>query len=414
MAGTFGRKGVVRVVNTLVPVPAQCSPGLVPEVWLVAGDPTSALRLAPVAAAMRERAAVRPVVVACGPRAPLAQLCDLGVPADLVLDGPEGVPALLAGFDGLFAGRAPHAVLVQGDSATAFSAAMAAFYRKVPVVHLDAGVRSFDLTAPFPQEGHRRLIAQVSSLHLAATPEATANLAEESHTGPKVLTVGSTAVDAGLSAFGLAGGRPDPGVAAVTAAVAAGETRMALLVLHEPHPADELEAVLLGVGDLVLGTPNLEVVLPAAPGGPLRALAEDLLGRLVRVTITDPLPAHGAVDLMTRACAVLTDSPTVAEQAPSFGVPALVVGGPGGTWAEPDRPGLPWTAGADRSVLVKVAEKLVLDNRDAATRVSGGAPRYPLDNPFGDGRAAQRCEQAVQWLLGLRPRPGEFTPSPSP
>ncbi|WP_156756070.1 UDP-N-acetylglucosamine 2-epimerase [Actinokineospora pegani] len=401
-------------MNTLVPVPAQCSPGLVPEVCLVAGDPTSALRLAPVAAAMREHAAVRPVVVACGPRAPVALLCDLGVPADLVLDAPGGVPALLAGFDGLFAETAPHAVLVQGDSATAFSAAMAAFYRKVPVVHLDAGVRSFDLTAPFPQEGHRRLIAQVSSLHLAATPDATANLAEESHTGPKVLTVGSTAVDAGLRAFDRAGGQPDPEVAAVTGAVAAGETRMALLVLHEPHPADELEAVLLGVGDLVLGTPDLEVVLPAAPGGRLRALAEDLLGRLVRVTITDPLPAHDAVDLMARACAVLTDSPTVAEQAPSFGVPALVVGGPGGTWAEPDRPGHPWTAGADRSVLVRVAEKLVSDDRDAATRATGAAPQYPFDNPFGDGRAAQRCEQAVQWLLGLRSRPGEFTPSPPP
>ncbi|OLR94081.1 hypothetical protein BJP25_13425 [Actinokineospora bangkokensis] len=388
-------------------MPAPCPPGRVPRVCVVVGDAVSAVKLAPVVVAMRERDRVRPLVLACGTGAAgaVAALAEFGLtpdhttaPAPAEGDG-SCAAALLADLDEVFAGREPDAVLVQGDSATAFSAAMAAFYQQVPVVHLDAGVRSFDLTAPFPQEGHRRLIAQVSSLHLAATPDAVANLAEEAHTGPKVLTVGSTAVDAALAALDRHTGHADPGVRELAAAVAAGRARVVPVVLDPDRWSREAaSAVLRGVGDLVLATPDLEVVLPAA--GELRERAEDLLGRLVRVTITDPLPQPALLALLSAAAAAVTDSAALAEQAPTFGVPVLVVGGERGGWAEPDRAGHPWTAGPDRAVVARIAEKLVL------SRVR----RRPPSNPFGDGRAAARCEQAVQWLLGLRPRPGEFAP----
>ncbi|SES16750.1 UDP-N-acetylglucosamine 2-epimerase [Actinokineospora terrae] len=398
--------------NTLVPLPAPTPGGRVPEVCLVAGDAAAAVRLAPVAAAMRARKLVRPVVLACGDgaRAATEVLSGFGVATDvlveLVRDGqctPRVAAQLLTGLDHAFADRPPAAVVVQGDSATAFSAAMAAFWRQVPVVHLDAGVRSFDLTAPFPQEGHRRLIAQVASLHLTATPDAAGNLAQECHGGPKVVTVGSTAVDAGFDALDRYVRHLDARVQAVENAVVAGEVRLALVVLDAARwPEESAAPVLHGIADLVLACPDLEVVLPIARGH-LRHLAYDMLGRLVRVTITDPLPQPELVCLLSVAAAVVTDTSTPAEQSPSFGVPVLLLGGEPGTWTEPAAPGHPWTAGGDRAVIARITEKLVLTHVE---RLAAS----PTDNPFGDGFAAIRAEQAIQWLLGLRDRPTDFTP----
>ncbi|WP_084468492.1 UDP-N-acetylglucosamine 2-epimerase [Actinokineospora inagensis] len=399
--------------NTLVPLPSPAAPGCAPEVCLVAGDAAAAVKLAPLAAAMRARRRVRPVLLACGDdaRAATEVLSGYGLATDVLVelarDGlatSRAAAQLLAGLDHAFVDRPPAAVVVQGDSATAFAAAMAAFWRRVPVVHLDAGVRSFDLTAPFPQEGHRRLIAQVSSLHLAATPGASANLVDECHGGPKVVTVGSTAVDAGFDALDRYVRHRDDRVQAVENAVVAGEVRLCPVVLADGHwPDGRAAQVLHGIADLVLACPDLEVVLPVARG-PLRHLAYDMLGRLVRVTITDPLPQPELVCLLSVSAAVVTDSTTLAEQAPSFGVPVLLVGGEPGTWAEPCAPGYPWTAGADRAVVARTAEKLVLTHVERRSVA-------PAVNPFGDGFAAARCEQAVQWLLGLRDRPSEFDPS---
>jgi len=100
---------------------------------------------------------------------------------------------------------------------------------------------------------------------------------------------------------------------------------------------------------------------------------------------------------------VVTDSDLLAEQAPSFGVPALVLVGGVGVWAEPERPGYPWTSAPDRALVAGIAEKLVLSQVERLA-----VP--PANNPFGDGFAAIRCEQAVEWLLGLRTRPQEFAP----
>ncbi|PPK61474.1 UDP-N-acetylglucosamine 2-epimerase [Actinokineospora auranticolor] len=398
--------------NTLVPLPCPGAGRRVPEVCLIAGDAVAATRLAPVVGALRGRGRVRPVVLACGDDAAAATevLSGFGLATEVLVelarDGQRtgrAAAQLLAGLDHAFADLAPDAVVVQGDSATAFSAAMAAFWQRVPVVHLDAGVRSYDLTAPFPQEGHRRLIAQVSSLHLAATPDAAANLGDECHRGPKVVTVGSTAVDAGFDALDRYVRHRDDRVQAVENAVVAGEVRLAVVAVEARDWSTAAATQLLhGIADLVLTCPDLEVVLPL-PRGPLRHLAYDMLGRLVRVTITDPIAQPELVCLLSIAAALVTDSATLAEQAPSFGVPTLVLGGEPGTWAEPRHPGHPWTAGSDRAVVARIAEKLVLSHVERQTTA-------PTPNPFGDGFAATRCEQALQWFLGLDDRPEEFAP----
>lgn len=407
-------------LTTLVPLPRQEWADRAPDVCLVAPDAAAAVKLAPIASAMRAAGRVRPVIAARGAAA-AGTFAEFGHAPDVLIgpsragdDGPLTAAALLAALDDAYRAHSPAAVLVQGDCAAAFSAALAAFWRRIPVVHVDAGVRSHDLTAPFPEEGHRKLIAQVSSLHLTATADAAANLAGESHARPQVLTVGSTAVDAGFDAIDRHRGFPDPRVDGVVSAALGGETRMVLVALSPGWPENALTAALLGVCDLVVGNPDVEVVLPAPLGSPLRRHAEDVLGRLVRVTVTGALAQPETVRLLSVASAVVTDRDALAEQAPSFGVPALRLGGVPGMWAEPEVEGYPWTAGPDRSVVAGLAEKLV--GGRVATRPPGAPTSVPLGspaaavNPFGDGRAAARCEQAVGWLLGLHDRPADFTP----
>lgn len=379
---------------TLVPLPAQARSDREPVVCLVAGEAAAAVRLSPLALRLRAHGRVRVLLTACGPVA-ADTLAALGSAPDAVvpLEGANltTAPALMSALDRVLADCAADVVVVAGDSAIAFGAAMAAFWRRVPVVHLDAGVRSHDLTAPFPEEGHRRLIAQVASLHLATTAAAGANLAAEAHANRAVLTVGSTAVDAARLALSRRGRSEHAGL---EAAAARGECRIALVSLgSERHRGEALTRVLHAVSDLVLTTPDLEVVLPAPRESGLRDQAEDMLGRLVRVVVADPPPQPDLVGLLAASSAVISDPGPLAEQAAALGVPALVLSGEGGSWAEPEHPGAPWTAGPDRAVIARLAEKLVLTG-----------PRTPPDT-LDSCQAAARCEEAVEWLLGLSARP---------
>ncbi|MFC7614653.1 UDP-N-acetylglucosamine 2-epimerase [Actinokineospora soli] len=176
-----------------------------------------------------------------------------------------------------------------------------------------------------------------------------------------------------------------------------GDGRIALVCLDpHRHRPKALGRVLHAVSDLVLATPDLEVVLPAGRDSALRAMAEDMLGRLVRVHVTDGLAQPDLLGLLAVACAAVSDPGPLVEQAAALGVPTLLLSGQRGTWSEPEHAGAPWTAGPDRAVVARIAEKLVLTG-----------PRTPAE-VLGDGRAAVRCEQAVEWLLGLSERPAEF------
>ncbi len=367
---------------TLVPLPARSRTDHEPVVCLVAGEGAAAVRLSPLALRMRANRRVRAVVTACGPAAADA-LTALGAPPDAVipLEGPSlpAAPALMSALDRVLADSAADAVVVAGDSAIAFGAAMTAFWRRTPVVHLDAGVRSHDLTAPFPEEGHRKLIAQVASLHLTTTRRASANLAEEAHPERTVLTVGSTAVDAARLALARRACSP---FAELEAAAAGGAARVALVCLDpDRHRAETVTRVLHAVCDLVLATPDLEVVLPAPRESALRALAEDMLGRLVRVLVTDQLAQPDLLGLLAVASAAVAEPGPLVEQAAALGVPALVLAGERGTWTEPEHPGAPWVAGPDRAVVARIAEKLVLTGPRApgsatGSRRSGASRRW--------------------------------------
>jgi UDP-N-acetylglucosamine 2-epimerase (non-hydrolysing) len=376
-----------------------------PEVHLIAGTRPEAIKLAPVVAAMRAAGRVTPVLVASGqhPTMVVQALEAFDQYPDVVLEverttgsQPELLTELVRRLDELFAERNPAAVLVQGDTTTTLAGAMAAFWRHIPVVHLEAGLRSGDLESPFPEEANRRLVAQIAKLHLAPTPLAAMNLIDESIPADDVLISGNTVVDATLA---VAGRKLPYANAEVAAARAASHGRRLILVTAHRRESwgAPLGRILQAVQALVHRYPDVEVVLPSHPNPAVRAHIEAVLGGVDRITVTDPLPYPDLSRLLSEAYLVLTDSGGIQEEAPSFGVPALVLREVTER-VESLHAGCARLVGSDTDLIVKEASVLLDDRRRRDAMTADG-------NPYGDGLAAARTAQATAALLGLADAP---------
>jgi UDP-N-acetylglucosamine 2-epimerase (non-hydrolysing) len=399
--------------SALVPGPRQFYRGEVPEVFLVAGTRPEAVKMAPVAAAMFAGGRIRPVLVNSGQHPEMVDqaLESFAFAADvrLKLNRVTGAQAeltsqLIEELDRLFTERTPAAVLVQGDTTTTLAGALAAFWHQIPVVHLEAGLRSHDLTSPFPEEGNRRMVGQLASLHLAPTADAAAHLAAESLRGNNVLTIGNTVVDAVLDVAARRAEYGDVRLQEIENRVHAGQSRLVLVTTHRRESWGEpLDRVLHAVADIVLARPDVEVVLPAHPNPAVRHQVLGVLGGIGRVTITDPLPYAQMARLLAQCTLVLSDSGGIQEEAPSFGVPALVLRDVTERM-EAVNAGCAVLVGTDREHIVDLTVRL-LDNPSAREAMTAEG------NPFGDGLASVRTEQALAWLLGLQQqRPVEFAP----
>ena len=388
---------------------------MLPEVHLLAGTRPEAIKLAPVAAAMRAAGRVRPVLVATGqhPTMVAEALAALGERADVTLElnrstgsQPELLSQLVRELDAHFTRTTPRIVVVQGDTTTTLAGAMAAFWRRLPVVHLEAGLRSGDLAGPFPEEGNRRMVAQIAALHLAPTPLAAGNLLAEGTDPARVIVIGNTVVDAALAVVSRPVAFADPRVAAVEAAAAAGEVRLALVTAHRRESWGEpLDRVLRAVRRLLDRYPDLWVVLPAHPNPAVRAQVDAALAGAHRAVVTDPLPYAALARILSRATIVLTDSGGIQEEAPTFGVPALVLRDVTER-VESVEAGCARLVGTDEDLVLEQACRLLDDPAAYASMVVS-------TNPYGDGYAARRTEQAVAALLGLDRLPAPM-PAPMP
>ncbi|HET8640732.1 MAG TPA: UDP-N-acetylglucosamine 2-epimerase (non-hydrolyzing) [Pseudonocardiaceae bacterium] len=378
------------------------------------GTRPEALKLGPVAAAMRELGRLRPVIVASGQHPSMFHQAlsvfglEPDVTVDLARDG--GGQAELAGrllpeLDALLGRLEPAAVVVQGDTATTLAGALTAFWRRIPVAHLEAGLRSGNLDAPFPEEGNRRLVAQIAALHLTPTPAAQRNLAEEGVAGQEVITIGNTIVDAAIAASSCRSGFADERVSALIERTATLQNRLVLATLHRRESWGEpMRQVLAAVADIVRSVPDVEVVLPAHPNPALRDEVRRALGGLERVLVTGPLQYVDLLRVLKCATLVLSDSGGIQEEVASFGVPILVLREVTERM-EAVESGFATLVGTDPDAI-----------RTTALALLNGDPGHPAPrgcNPFGDGRARYRAEQAVAWLLGhqLDP-PAPFVPTP--
>jgi UDP-N-acetylglucosamine 2-epimerase (non-hydrolysing) len=367
-----------------------------PEVHLVGGSRAEAVRLAPVVTAMREQARIHPVLLAAGSD-PLSFTQTLDVfhlTPGLAVPATDDDTETIRRLDQLWSTRTPAAVVVQGDAGASLPAALAAYWRRIPVVHLDAGRRSPDLGATGPVEPTRRLLTQVSTLHLAAAPLGAMNLLDEKVPAGDVLLTGNTAVEAALAIRDRRPPYADPTLAALRDVDSPAPHRL-LVVSIEHTDGVALELLRATVRRLAARYPDLDVVmLGAEPSGPSR-----------RVVAAGPLAYTDRARLLAEAYLVLTDDGDLPEEALAFGVPALVL------HELTDRrelvhAGCVRVVGPEPEIMLTEMADL-LDSRirrDAMTAVG---------NPYGDGLAAHRAAQATAALLGHGPFPEPMPARPT-
>ena len=303
---------------------------------------------------------------------------------------------LLPRLEERFAEERPHLVVVQGDTTSAFGAALAAFHRGIAVAHVEAGLRSFDRFHPYPEEANRRMLSCVSDLHFAPTAYAAENLLHEGVPREEIYVTGNTVVDS--LQLALERGR-------LTDEAPAGR-RMVLLTLHRREGWDPIgggrapiEAVFERLAEAATLHPEIDFVYPVHHNPRVREPARRLLGSLPNFRLEDPLPYIPFVRLMSRASVILTDSGGIQEEAPSLGIPVLVLRR---TTERPE--GLT----ASRRLLGESADNVLagLDKLLAQPQVRIGEPPYP--NPFGDGLASARIRDGILHFMGAGERPEEF------
>lgn len=368
-----------------------------PKVMVVYGTRPEAIKLAPVVRELDRSPVLDVCVVVTGQhRAMLDQVNALFgiVPAhDLDVIQPrqqlhEVTQRVLAGLTDVIRAERPDALLVQGDTTTSFVAALAAFYEQVPVVHVEAGLRTDNRYDPFPEEINRRLTSRLTSLHLAPTPASRANLLAEGIAPADVVVTGNTVIDALLEvvARDLPLGNP---------ALAVLDGRPSVLITSHRRESwgRPMARTAAAIGRLAKEFDDVTFVLPAHLNPTVREVLLPPLEGLPNVVVTEPLAYGDFCRAMHASTLILTDSGGVQEEAPSLGKPVLVLRE---TTERPEavEAGTVRLVGTDERLIVDEVSTLLTD--PAAYDVMARAV-----NPYGDGGAALRTRAAVEHFFDL-------------
>ena len=301
--------------------------------------------------------------------------------------------AVLSGVGEVLDEFRPDRVIVQGDTTTTFAGALAAFYHRIPVAHVEAGLRTDNIYSPWPEEVNRRLVTHIADLHFAPTARARENLRRERVGCDRIFVTGNTGIDALLRIAALLDDRPDlhSRCAAVLPAHFAGRR----LILMTGHRRESFDGGIAGVCRAmarIADRGDTAVVFPVHRNPSVRQAIEPLR-RHANVLLTEPVDYPELVFLLKRCHFVVTDSGGIQEEAPSFGKPVLV------TRETTERPeamelGLATLVGTDEELLFSKMT-LLLDDRDAYSRMSRVA------NPYGDGRASRRIALQLMAQAGM-------------
>lgn len=365
---------------------------------VVLGTRPEAIKLAPLVHALDRTEGARVTVVNTGQHremlAPMLELFGLVPQADLELQRPDQtlehvVAGVLAGLGPLLEAQKPDVLIVQGDTATTFAAALSAFFHGIPVAHLEAGLRTGNPRVPFPEEMNRRLTTRLASLHLAPTVRAAAALRHEGVDPDSVEMTGNTVVDA---LRWLREQRGETVAGAAEAALTGIELegfRLGVVTGHRRESFGEpFRRLCRALLDGVQRHPDLVLVYPVHLNPRVQAPVREILEEHPRIHLLPPVDYPAMIGLLERADVVITDSGGIQEEAPSFGVPVLV------TRETTER-----MEGIEAGVSVLVGtdpERIAAALEDALAqgRTSAG------ENPFGDGHASARCVRALMSRFG--------------
>jgi UDP-N-acetylglucosamine 2-epimerase (non-hydrolysing) len=300
----------------------------------------------------------------------------------------QSTSRILAGLEPVLASESPDLVLVQGDTTTTLCGALAAFYRRIPVGHVEAGLRTGDLHQPFPEEMNRVLTSRLTSLHFAATEWAASNLRAEGVPEDRTWVTGNTGIDAVLHVAGeLEQGR----LTGFTGAAGTKGRKLIVVTAHRRESFGEgFESICRALGRIA-GRHDVEIVYPVHPNPNVQAPVNRYLRGLENVTLIQPLEYVPFVDLMRRAYILVTDSGGVQEEGPSLGKPILVMR------EKTERPeavaaGTVRLVGTDEEKIVREISNLLNDREMYSTMAR-------VHNPYGDGRASMRITELIHSFL---------------
>lgn len=361
---------------------------------VVFGTRPEAIKMAPVVLQMKKYADfVEPfVVVTAQHREMLDQVLNLfKIKPDFDLNIMSSRQTLfditcraLTGLDEVFTKITPDMILVHGDTTTTFAAALAAYYKQIPVGHVEAGLRTGNLLSPFPEEANRHLTGVLANFHFAPTKTAENNLLKENICGKKIFITGNTVIDA-LKQTVEENYQFDSGV--LSSCVKSGR-RIILVTTHRRENLGEpLRCIYRALRKIVETYDDVEVVFPVHKNPLVQEMAKEELGDIQRVHLVDPLDYQPFANLMAKAYLVLSDSGGLQEEAPALGKPVLVLRD---TTERPEavKAGTVKLVGTDSEEIFSSASKL-LDDKHLYQKMSEAI------NPYGDGFAAQRIIETI-------------------
>ncbi|MFD0770677.1 non-hydrolyzing UDP-N-acetylglucosamine 2-epimerase [Bacillus sp. CGMCC 1.60114] len=286
----------------------------------------------------------------------------------------------LEGLDKVMKEAKPDIVLVHGDTTTTFIASLAAFYNQIPIGHVEAGLRTWDKYSPYPEEMNRQLTGVMADLHFAPTAKSATNLQQENKKEANIFITGNTAIDALKTTVKESYAHP------VLEKV--GDDRLILMTAHRRENLGEpMRNMFRAIKRLVETHEDVQVVYPVHMNPVVREIAGEILGDHNRIHLIEPLDVIDFHNFASRSYLMLTDSGGVQEEAPSLGVPVLVLRD---TTERPEgiEAGTLKLAGTDEETIFTLANELLSDKEAHSTMAKAS-------NPYGDGHASERIVKAI-------------------
>jgi UDP-N-acetylglucosamine 2-epimerase (non-hydrolysing) len=286
----------------------------------------------------------------------------------------------LEGLNQVMQEAKPDIVLVHGDTTTTFVASLAAFYNSIPIGHVEAGLRTWNKFSPYPEEMNRQLTGVMADLHFAPTSMSKQNLLQENKSEQAIFVTGNTAIDALNTTVKANYSHP--------VLEKLGDDRLILMTAHRRENLGEpMENMFRAISRLVEKHEDVQVVYPVHMNPVVRQIADRILGDNNRIHLIEPLDVIDFHNFASKAYLILTDSGGVQEEAPSLGVPVLVLRD---TTERPEgvKAGTLKLAGTDEEVIFGLADELLssVEAHDAMAKAS---------NPYGDGKASKRIVEAI-------------------
>lgn len=377
------------------------------KVMPIFGTRPDAVKMAPLVKELEKHDEIEPIVcVTAQHRQMLDQVLDIfNIDPDFDLNIMQDRQTLeqitsraFLGLTELFDRSKPDIVLVHGDTTTCFASALAAFYRKIPVGHVEAGLRTFDRYSPYPEEMNRKLTGSLANLHFAPTVTNKNNLLNEGIESDKIYVTGNTVIDAMKTTVSKDYVFQSRQLRSINMS---GKRIITVTAHRRENLGEPLEQICMALNDIADVYDDVEIIYAVHLNPAVREPVFRILGSNERIHLIDPLDVQDMHNLMDRSYLIMTDSGGLQEEAPSLGKPVLVLR------KETERPeavaaGTVKLAGTDRAQIKELASQLIEDKTEYE-RMARAV------NPYGDGHASERIVKAILCEFGRSTqKPEEF------